>query len=450
MVQTRLLDLDSLELKTFKIGHLPPYVAISHVWSENLFPVSVVDDPARAKGLQLLQKAALWELSGTRLIWIDTWSIRQHDSRDKYRQIPQMGVIFETAEAVVAVTTHVFSFAQREWNSLAFDMNAKLQILTTSSKDVLKTRQHYDPLVPLLSKAAAIFLEIARLRWFNRIWTAQEFLLARSIAWVGGNGVPLRIRPIDMVHSLTCILNDGRRSNPLSGDWISEKIKLEALESICQLRLGLCDSTRAMQLAEFREAAVLDDEIYGLMSAARVVIYPPLDHSLSPAHIRQIWWTRAIREVHLRWALLPVWSSQSMTLQANPGPKQSSVWNCAMPVFGDHTQASRKSTIDSVSTIGKVDVTAGTISAVGRLVGTTFLHVYLGKCDLSELDKLRIIAVAGFNTSIAVKFWSAWTANHVTTADTINPTIDTVYRSTFGKRSDEQEIRKLLLASFDN
>jgi hypothetical protein len=204
-----------------------------------------------------------------------------------------------------------------------------------------------------------------------------------------------------------------------------------------------------MQLAEFRDATVLDDEIYALMSAARVVIYLLLDHNSSPAHIWQMWWTRAIREGHLRWALLPVFSSQSMTLKANPKPNQSSVWNCAMPVFGDHTQASRKSTIDRVSTFGKVDVTAGTISAVGRLVGTAFLDVYLGKCDLSELDSVRSVALVGFDKSTAIKFRSAWTANHVTMADSTNSTIDTIYHSIFAKRSDEQEIRKRLSESYD-
>jgi Heterokaryon incompatibility protein (HET) len=232
MVQTRVLDLDSLELKTFQIGHLPPYVALSHVWSENLFPVSAVDDPARTKGLQLLQKAALRELGGTRLLWIDTWSIKQHDYRDKYRQIPQMGTIFETAEAVVAVTTYVFSVAQWDWNSLAFDVNGKLRTLITGSKNDPKPHQNYEILAPLLSKVAAIFLEMVRMRWFNRIWTCQEFILAKSIVWVGGNGLPLRIRPTDMLRSLTCIL-EKRRSEPPSGNGISEKIKLEAHESIC-------------------------------------------------------------------------------------------------------------------------------------------------------------------------------------------------------------------------
>lgn len=111
MVFTRLLNIEFMQLETHAIGQMPPYVAISHVWSEGLFSPLHLNDFDSSPGLRLLLNAALRELRFINYLWIDTWGIQQDDLEDKYLQIPEMGRIYADAQAVVACVKHKFSMS---------------------------------------------------------------------------------------------------------------------------------------------------------------------------------------------------------------------------------------------------------------------------------------------------------------------------------------------------
>jgi hypothetical protein len=90
-VSTRLLDLNMLKLCEFPIDQIPPYQAVSHVWSKGLFAASDrhrLEDCAGLKMIQsLLERRP--ELSHLEHCWVDTRSISQDDAEDKTRQVPK-------------------------------------------------------------------------------------------------------------------------------------------------------------------------------------------------------------------------------------------------------------------------------------------------------------------------------------------------------------------------
>ncbi len=122
MVLTRLLTLSTSILEEFEVGQMPPYIAMSQVWSESLFPVSSLHDNkvSMCDGLKMLQtvRDADEQLSHVKYWWTDTWCIDQRDPEDKNRQILVMGEIYKNTCAVVVTVRHKFLFTQADWDGL--------------------------------------------------------------------------------------------------------------------------------------------------------------------------------------------------------------------------------------------------------------------------------------------------------------------------------------------
>jgi hypothetical protein len=87
MVLTRLLNLSSMTLEEFEIDQMPEYVAMSHVWSESLFPVPNLTDTKveMCDGIKMLLvvQETNEEVARIQYCWTDTWCIDQNDPEDK-------------------------------------------------------------------------------------------------------------------------------------------------------------------------------------------------------------------------------------------------------------------------------------------------------------------------------------------------------------------------------
>jgi hypothetical protein len=118
MVSTKLLNVRTLQLEQYDISSLPPYLAISHVWADELYPPECLHSITETQplGMQMVMSAFEHEdLQNVHYCWIDSWSIDQNDDVDKKSQIPQMDKIYRKAQAMAITVKHEFSFSQQDW-----------------------------------------------------------------------------------------------------------------------------------------------------------------------------------------------------------------------------------------------------------------------------------------------------------------------------------------------
>ena len=193
---TRLVELSTMRLHQIPVNEMPAYLAISHVWSEELFAPTYLDrdgDIVRdCQGMDMLRVFLQQrpQLPEVQYCWADTWCIDQSDPEDKARQIPLMHAICKEAQYVAVVVKHSFSFSQSDWNTARF----KLQRAIAYYQDDFERGRpeaisyHSTPEVSKnLNAAFEMIEELVSVPWFQRIWTAQEYILARDIFWLGLN-----------------------------------------------------------------------------------------------------------------------------------------------------------------------------------------------------------------------------------------------------------------------
>jgi hypothetical protein len=181
MVFTRLINLSTFELEEFEIGAMPPYVAASHVWAENLFPVSEVHSIAPTPGMRLIL-SALGSYSFSeqvpRYCWVDTWCIDQSSEEDKRHQMPRMGDVYGDAVCVIVTVLHSFTFMQEDWDSAIQGCREILDIQALPNSDRRAHPRYSDCLTPTavraLLEANTMLLEVAMLPWY-----VQFFYLTR-------------------------------------------------------------------------------------------------------------------------------------------------------------------------------------------------------------------------------------------------------------------------------
>jgi hypothetical protein len=372
MVFVQLVNLSTLELEPFKVHSLPPYLAISHVWSENLFPVSR-GPRASCEGLKMIRYCLEQrpEYGTLRYFWTDTWCIDQTSDEDKNRQIPLMRDIYRLANVVIITVKHQFGFGQGDWDALiAGDgkLEQAFRYRRDGRQDVRFSREAVEywtseTVAASLEAGIGMLKELAELPWMRRIWTAQEYILARDDVWVGADLRALRITPDDIKSLLDVylyVMPSARRSGFMQ-EW-------ESMITLVQLRLGLLDPTFAMGLARDRECMVRRDEVYGLMGASGVVIGTEMD---SLEEVWPVWWERALSKGHVVWAMLP-------------GHKD----NCVMPALQSRCQALWDSAVRFSRPAEAIEIQNGTVSLTGRLAGACKLDTYLGPAERGKAKRL--------------------------------------------------------------
>lgn len=107
----KLLRILDWTTETFEIGNSPSYLAVSHAWSEKIFPKKL---PLNSSfGGDAIKQALLKRgLSSVKHCWIDLFCIDQDSENDVNEQIPLMGQIFGNAEAVLIILTNKLNLTQ--------------------------------------------------------------------------------------------------------------------------------------------------------------------------------------------------------------------------------------------------------------------------------------------------------------------------------------------------
>lgn len=191
-MEFRLLDIRTGELSQHIIGASDPYIAASHAWSEHLFAqsLSFTESPGRERILSIIQQPLY---SHIRLCWVDTICIDQNDDADKHRQIPLMGRIFGDAEVVLIMLGTPLAMQQNEVDDLTARLAGAVQM--HEDEEWIKEGFYWQrgPGRALIVNAMRGIARLTCTAWITRIWTLQEYVLARKILWIGTDLVPLSI-----------------------------------------------------------------------------------------------------------------------------------------------------------------------------------------------------------------------------------------------------------------
>jgi hypothetical protein len=187
----RLFDIDTMETVMYEDVKSDVkekgYVAISHVWGDQkkyvpkgvgvmggvtwTIPLSDPDKIFRVKN-------AMSNYYGVKYCWFDVLCMPQDKQDEINLEIPFMGDYYAGAKMVLVLTTvdPVISEDFTKWYNLMEDVMENKRNFTQKEIDWLKPF----PMVDLL--------DISKEKWFRRLWTFQEAIMARNLILVCGNG----------------------------------------------------------------------------------------------------------------------------------------------------------------------------------------------------------------------------------------------------------------------
>ena len=408
MALPRLLDLTTMEICEFPINQMPPYLAVSHVWSEGLFAPSHRDDLKSCEGLQMVQSCLkqILYLSRLQYCWVDTFSINQDDPEDKARQIPLMGDIYKHAHVVAVAVNQSFSFSYEDWDSVMSNLREAFQFIGSAASHNSPeawTCYNSSTVSENLARAKSMLDELTKIPWFHRVWTAQEYILAKDITWIGLDHKLIRLSHDDvrLVNKLGAYRRDIFQLQGRVGDLIS----------MTRIRLRRAHPTQAMRLALRRECLFPEDGVYGLMAASEVVVTPLYNVGVEVAWQR--WWEKAIVSDHIMWAMMRTSDSR------RKDPRRQNC-NCIMPSSHFRYDAINFCGVEAgARPYAALELDEGSVSFVGRIVGTCKIEMCVGDLDegLSAEVIQDVVSTVSGNVEVMTRFCAALSVGLLSAAE---------------------------------
>lgn len=441
----RLVNLYSGHLSEHSYDDAPPYVAVSHTWRAELFPPTTPF--VQTAGGRAVLVAVQKYFPSLSHCWVDTLCIIQDDEQDKQRQIPMMGEIYHGAVAVTVALGSKLTISQEEIDTLSEKLEGACFMAANETwrEDGLYWKNGAGK--EIIIKAMNGLEIFTRDEWACRIWTLQEFVLARSIVWIGSDCIPLRVREI-LFSAIPDICNTLSISECIGGKYTR---LYSYFSGMMNCKRGAIDRTRIMELLGNRSAIIPADEIYGAMAASGVII-DISDPNHSREYIWRLWCEQAIREGHIRWALLPPYISSQYKSNSSSG------WNCVLPDFHMRHHSSSALALDSINPVSPVSVNAnnGAVTMAGRWAGSCKLIRRLGSVyEDSEQGHIHrditLIILAGGNWLLALRLALAFGAGRYNRKQTIM--IARVLQSNFTnairviERGTEENFRPRIIGS---
>jgi hypothetical protein len=374
MVHIRLLNVCDSALETFELKKTPPYLAISHAWSDHIFAQQLPIDTSY--GGKAIQSTLSNRFPSLRYCWIDNFCIKQDDDADKAEQIPLMGLIYRNAVAVLIVLSCQIGFQQSDVASATASMTSAMEMWIDETYHEEHNIRYWErgPDRLRLVQAMRGLSRLTRSTWATRIWTLQEYVLAAQVVWIGKDLQPITIND-KFFQAIPGLCDQLQIIECLSRDPASEFGILHShFSGMANSRLGDIDRTRIMELLGNRKATVPVDEVYGIMAASGVEIVPvPLE---TKEQAWERWCEAAITKGHIRWMMLP---KASKTISATNLES-----NCVIPDFSLRHELSSRSMLDHVEPLGTTSVRNGTVTLRGHLVGSCQLIRKLGSVHWSK------------------------------------------------------------------
>lgn len=363
MATFRLINISTGEVSSHLLSNSPPYLAASHAWSENHFPLGLpfLISPGRQALIAVNEQQHARDVV---YCWVDTICIDQQDDEDMNRQIPLMGQIFNGAVSVVIMLGCDLQMSQAEVDQLSKQLEPAVQMHVEEDRGDHRVFWQNGPGRALIVRGMKGLARLTTTAWATRVWTLQEYILASNVVWVGRDLTSLKIDDI-----LLSALPDVCDTLNIDECFEDEFHNLYAYFSgMSNMRLKRGDRTRVMELLGNRSAMLPRDEVYGIMAASGVEI--PTSSSETDVGAWSKWFEQAVCEGHIRWLLMPVASSESLTHRG--------MASCILPPFQIRHKLSSGSALDTVKPLGSVKMEQGTVVVEGRRIGTCEIKERLG------------------------------------------------------------------------
>jgi hypothetical protein len=375
MPSIRLLDTLDWVLREFELGSAPPYLAVSHAWSDHIFPP---ETPIFSSlGGKVVQKVVGTCFPTIHHCWVDNFCIKQNDEDDKLQQIPLMGSIYHNSDAVIVVLSCEIGFVQDDVDAATRGLTDALQVWRDQSWAETHHAEYFQR-GPGRRKLILAMKGLARFTcstWATRIWTLQEYVLAQEVVWIGRDMHPIRMND-RLFQAIPELCDHLAIKECMSRETGTEFAILHThFKGMANSRFGDIETTRIMELLGNRKATVPVDEVYGIMSASTVEIDPIKGETREEAWER--WCESAVLQGHGRWLMLPPAS-------LDPQIGATSSFNCALPSFSLRHDLSSGSYLDSVTPFEPVAGNKGTFALTGRYVGSCKLIRRLGSTYRSK------------------------------------------------------------------
>ena len=364
---TLLVRLSTGRLEEYAVDSMPPYLAVSHTWADGLFDCRI--SFAETSGGQVLLgsiDSPRQSLPDLEFCWVDTFCIDQASEDDKRRQIPLMGDIYSNAVSLAVMLPYPLQTCQTDVDRLAEALYPAFKVVEDDDWTVNQTELCMgEPLKSLLTKALYGISHLVRGSWATRVWTAQEFLLAKSVTWIGTDRATISV-PDAHFYAIITIFHEYFSIEHFER---LQKLKL-FMWPLLLFRLQDIDRTRFITQISERECSVPQDMIYGAMAASGVTI--SVGQGQQVEDIWRLWWEAAIKQQHVRWACCAImWKTAGV-------PPVLRSYNCAMPPFEVRQIASDVLSFNHVERLGPVKLKNGTVSLSGYDVGVCKIVAHLG------------------------------------------------------------------------
>lgn len=158
----------------------PQYEALSYVWGDAAETLPVIVD-SHEKQVTTNLEAALRHLrwqEKPRILWIDAICINQDDIEERSAQVPMMGDVYRQAASVIVWLGHG---SENVEDSIKW---ANLRASKKTNKASLELEDDIfvvDMCTVMCSCLAIDFIHLLKHRYWHRMWTYQEFVLATDM-----------------------------------------------------------------------------------------------------------------------------------------------------------------------------------------------------------------------------------------------------------------------------
>ena len=364
MATFRLIQISTGEVSSHLLDQAPRYLAASHAWSEQRFPLAgnFLSSPGRQALLAVNQQ----RYEGTLVYcWVDTICIDQQNDEDMNQQIPLMGRIFGNAVAVAILLSCDLQMSQAEVDRVVEQLEPAVEMHVEEAWKKEGAFWQSGPGRPLIVQGMRGLARLTTTHWCARVWTLQEYILASNVIWVGTDLVSLVIKDV-LLSALPDICDTLNIEECLGDDFAN---MYAYFSGMANLRLKRCDRTRVMELLGNRSADLPRDEVYGIMAASGVEI--PVSSAETKLGAWSKWFETAVAQGHVRWLLTPVTTPAPKTHRGMP--------SCILPAFTVRHSLSSSSALDTVKALGHCRMDDGTVVVDARWVGTCEVKERLGE-----------------------------------------------------------------------
>ncbi|KAH6895905.1 heterokaryon incompatibility protein-domain-containing protein [Thelonectria olida] len=186
----------SLTKVSLKASPLPEFAALSYVWGDttNTFPIEVQGSNGAATMLVTQNlKDALERLAESpdrpRLLWIDALCIDQSNLEERTAQVAQMGEIYSLASQVLvflSAASEEFEIGLRFLEQVVAHPDAHFELSLSPVLSVLDPKDETTSLTVESMSLRTSLIAFFAAPWWTRVWTVQEFLLAKQVVFQCG------------------------------------------------------------------------------------------------------------------------------------------------------------------------------------------------------------------------------------------------------------------------